>query len=366
MAIQVCTRCIMDNASDNTITFDERGYCNYCSEALNRMETTYFPNESGGKLLDELLVKIKEEGQGKEYDCIMGISGGLDSSYLAYLGAVKWNLRILAIHVDDGFDTAITKNNIEKLCNKANIELKVYKPDAQQYNDLTRSFLRASVPNIAIPQDNIIFTYLNKESSRTGVKVFLSGGNFSLESILQKDNTHGAFDKVNIKDIQKKFGNVSIKDLPIKSLFWKGIIAKYLYRVRTYQPLNFINYNRDSALQELYDFCEFKYYGSKHLENTLTAFAQLYWFPQKFNVDKRKSHLSSMIVSGQISREEALKQLKTPLYDKKEMNVIIRIIKDTLKISDEEFSMIMKESPKQHSEYKTSLFNNLLNKYYFK
>lgn len=366
MAIQVCTRCIMDNASDKTIYFDENGYCNYCTKALNRMKTTYFPNEEGRKLLDELLIKIKEEGKGKEYDCIMGISGGLDSSYLAYLGATKWNLRILAIHVDDGFDTSITKNNLEKLSNKANIELKVYKPDALQYNNLTKSFLRACVPNIAIPQDNIIFSYLHRESRRTGVKNFLSGGNFALESILEKGNTHGAFDKVNIKDIHKKYGTTSIKELPIMSLFWKGIISKYIHKVNTYRPLDCIDYNRDSALKELYNFCGFEYYGNKHLENSLTAFAQLYWFPRKFNVDKRKSHLSSMIVSGQLSREDALIELQKPLYDEKEMNTIIQLVKDRLDINNEEFSLILKAKSKQHTDYKTSLFNRLLEKYYFK
>lgn len=356
----------MDNFSDKTIMFDKNGHCNYCTNAIKRMETTYFPNEEGDKLLNALLTKIKNEGKGKQYDCIMGISGGLDSSYLAYLGAIKWNLRILAIHIDDGFDTSITKDNIKKLCTKANIDLKVIKPNEQQYNDLTRSFIRAGVPNIAIPQDNIIFSCLYKEASRTGVRNFLSGGNFALESILEIGNTHGAFDKVNIKDIQKKYGTISIGDLSIMSLFWKGIIAKYLLRINTFRPLDYIDYSRDKALKELHDFCEFKYYGSKHLENTLTAFTQLYWFPLKFKVDKRKSHLSSMIVSGQISREEALKELQMPLYDEIKMDAIIQLVRKKLNISSEEFEIIMEAKSKQHTDYKTSLFNRTLDKYHFK
>lgn len=366
MEVQVCTRCVMDNASDKTISFDGNGNCNYCNNALNRMKSTYFPNEEGSRLLDELLVKIKKEGRGKKYDCIMGISGGLDSSYLAYLGAVKWKLRILAIHIDDGFNTPSASDNIKKLCEKANIGLKVIKPDEQQFNDLTRSFIRAGVPDIAIPQDNLIFSYLYKESHKTGVKNFLSGGNFALESILEKGNSHGAFDKTNIKDIQKTFGTTSINKLPVMSLFKKGIITKYFLRINTYRPLDLIDYNRDIAIKELYQFCGFKYYGSKHLENTLTTFTQLYWFPHKFNVDKRKSHLSSMIVSGQIGRKEALEQLNKPLYEKNEMNGIIKIIQNKLNISDTEFSAIIEQKPKQHTEYKTSLFNGLLDKYYFK
>lgn len=366
MAIQICTRCVMDNSSDKTIIFDKDGHCNYCTNALKRMENTYFPNEEGEKYLNVMLAKIKEEGKGKQYDCIMGISGGLDSSYLAYLGVKRWNLRILAIHVDDGFDTPIAQSNIIKLCQKSNIELKVFKPEAKQYNDLTRSFMRASVPNIAIPQDNIIFSYLYKEAKNTGVKYFLSGGNFALESILEKGNTHGAFDKVNIKDIQMKYGTKSIRNLPIMSLFRKGIITKYLLRISSFRPLDFIDYNRNKAIKELYDFCGFEYYGNKHLENTLTAFTQLYWFPLKFGVDKRKSHLSSMIVSGQISREEAVNLLNSPIYDEEAMDAIIQIVQNKLMISNDEFNSIMKSKSCQHTDYKTSIFNRFLDKYYFK
>ena len=258
------------------------------------------------------------------------------------------------------------KDNIHKLCKNANIDLKIITPNPKQFYDLTKSFLLAGVPNIAIPQDNVIFSYLYEEAKKKKVKNFLSGGNFALESILEQGNTHTAFDVVNIKDIHRKYGQINISDIPLLSLYKKGILLKYLLKINTYKPLDYINYNRKGAIEELYDFCDFNYYGSKHLENYLTAFTQLYWFPKKFGVDKRKSHLSSMIVSGQLTRDEALDELRKPLYDESEMEQIISMVKSRLLITDSEFLDIMSSKPKQHTEYKTSKFNDYTNKYYFK
>lgn len=187
MEYRRCNRCVMDTIADPNITFDAEGNCNYCTNALSQINTTtYFPGEEGQHRLQAALERIKADGRGKPYDCIMGISGGLDSSYLAYLGH-KWGLRILAFHVDDGYDTEISKANIQKLCAAANIDLRIITPDEEQYDALTRAYLEAGVPNVAIPQDNILFAYLYDEVLRSGVKYFLGGGNFALECILQND-----------------------------------------------------------------------------------------------------------------------------------------------------------------------------------
>lgn len=354
--IKRCTRCVMDNRSDQTITFDENGYCNYCTEALSRKDKVYFPNEIGQKKLEEMIARLKRENKNNKYDCLMGISGGLDSSYLAYLGAAKWGLRILAVHIDDGFDEEVAVRNIQKLCQKTTIDLKVVTPNAEQFNDLTRALFFAGVPNLAAPQDNVLFECLYSIAKQTGVRSFLSGGNFALESILQRGNTHDAFDKKNIMDIHRRFGRVPLKDIRLLSnqrLAWD----KYILKIETLKPLDYIDYNRERAIQELYDFCGFAYYGSKHLENKLTKFIQLYYFYHKFGVDKRTSHLSSMIVSDQMTREKALEELEKPLYDEAEMQRDIRIVMDKLQISQDEFDRVMHEAPKQHSDYKTSSFN---------
>ncbi|MEH7255665.1 hypothetical protein V7111_26525, partial [Neobacillus niacini] len=348
---------VMDNRSDEFIVFNEEGVCNYWTDALNRKNITYFPNEEGKKKIEEMVNLLKQEGKGKKYDCLMGISGGLDSSYLAYLG-YKWGLRILAVHIDDGFDTSVAKENIEKLCKKTNMELLIEKPNAEQFYDLTRAYVLAEVPNIAIPQDNILFAYLYKYVKKYNVRYFLSGTNFSLESINQRGNTYNAYDIVNIKDIHRKFGTISMNQLPLVS-YPKRIIDKYLYKTETLKPLDFLDYNRERAIEELKNFCDFNYYSGKHLENDFTIFAQVLWFYKKFNVDKRRSHLSSMIISNQMTREKALLELEKPVLEEVSMEPIINNVLNKLNIGREEFHKIMQRTGKQHSEYKTSNLDKL-------
>ncbi len=348
-AYRRCTRCVMDNSSDDTIVFDEHGICSYCTDAYHILEERYFPNEEGKRKIDELLLRLKKDGKGKKYDCILGLSGGLDSSYVAYL-ASKWGLRVLTVHIDDGYDTDISKNNLRKLVKTTGFDYEVITPDAEQYNALTLAFMRAGVPNIAIPQDNVLYAFLYKKMKEYRIKHLLTGGNYALESILQRGNSYKAFDVVNIRDINEKFGTKAIDKLEFISTL-RCILDDKIFSIETSRPLNYIDYNRDRAFQELDEFCGFQYYGRKHLENILTAYIQLVWFPQKFGVDKRTSHLSSMIVSGQMTREEALKELEEPLYDEKMMEEYIALIKKKLKISNEEYEEIMGAPVHQHQEY---------------
>lgn len=356
--MKTCTRCIMNDSSDPTIRFDAEGRCNYCTDALARKSTVYFPNEEGSKRLDELLERVRYDGRGRDYDCIMGLSGGLDSSYLLYLGN-KWNLRILAVHIDDGFDTEISKRNLKKLVEKTSVDYKVIKPDSVQYNALTKAYLKAGVANIAVPQDNILFAYIYDMVRRYRLKHFLSGGNFALECILQQGNTHNSYDVANLKDINRRFGEQPINKLKFISMTRRELDSR-IFGLQSERPLDYVDYNRDRAFQELKDFCGFEYYGRKHLENILTAFAQLYWFPKKFGVDKRTSHLSSMIVSGQLTREDALRQMEEPLYDEEMMREYISIIKRELAITDDEFETIMQAPVHAHAEYKTEITYRLI------
>ncbi len=345
-----CNRCIMDDSSDDRIIFGEKGYCNYCTSALKRKQTEYFPNSEGQRKIKQLVNLLKEEGKDKTFDCLMGISGGLDSAYLAYLGAVKWGLRILAVHVDDGFDTKLAQNNIKNLVEKANIELVTIKPDKEQFLDLTRSFLYAEVPNLAIPQDNVLFAALYDFARKKKIKYFLSGSNFSLESILQAGNTHSAYDLRHIKAIHKKFGTKPINNLPLISFSRRKFDEKYLH-LKTITPLNYIDYNKERAIQELNEFSGFVYYDAKHLENTLTKVVQLVWFKEKFGVDKRTSHLSSLIISDQMTRSEALSEYSKPAYDPVQMEDDIRFVLEKLGISRETFDRLLHSPPKQHSDY---------------
>lgn len=350
-----CTRCIMDNVGDDTIQFNEKGQCDYCSSALKEKERVYFPNDTGKNKLTTLIERLKSENKDKSYDCIMGISGGLDSSYLAYLGAVKWGLRILAVHIDDGFDTEISIRNIERISNFPNFDLKIIKPDEEQFTDLTKAYMKAGVPNLAVPQDNVLFASLYDFMRQNKIRTFLSGGNFALECILVRGNTHHAYDLTNLMYIHKKFGTKPINKLHLISQL-KRDIDSYLLKIESLRPLNLIDYNMERAWKELTDYCGFEYYGGKHLENYLTKFIQQYWFYKKFNVDKRKSHLSSMIISNQITRDQALELYNKPLYDEEDMKKTINFVLKKLNISHNEFNTLLNNPSHQHNDYPTSLY----------
>lgn len=339
----------MDSNSDPTMTFNKVGYCNYCSNALVQLNKRYYPNEEGAKKLEQLVNTVKSEGQGKKYDCIMGISGGLDSSYLAYLG-YKWGLRVLAVHINDGYDTEVSKSNIKKLIEKTGFDYMVIEPDAEQFNALTLAYMKAGVPNIAVPQDNILFAFLYDCVKKYKISYFFSGSNLALESIWQTGNTWKNSDVVNIKNIHKRFGDKPINKLKFYSTIDKQF-DRFFNKLHTVMPLDYIDYNRDRAFSELDEFCGFKYYGRKHLENILTAFVQLRWYPEKFNVDKRTWHYSSMIVSGQLTRVDALKLMHEPIYNKEEMSVYENIIADNMHITVDELEKLIVAPGHQHVEY---------------
>lgn len=345
-----CNRCVMDNFSDPTITFDENGYCDYCSTQLKRKDEVYFPNEIGEKKLQELIKTVKEENKNNKYDCLIGVSGGLDSSYLTYL-ANKWGLRAICIQIDDGFYTDISKNNIDKLIKATGFKFIPIIPDEKQYNALTKAYLKAGVPNISAPQDNVLVASLFKFAKEHNIRYFFSGNNFALESIAQRGEViNTTLDIDNMKNIHSKFGTEPIDRLDLTSPSEVSrLIAEFGIEIIT--PLNFIDYNRDRAFKELHNFCNFEYYGGKHLENILTAFYILYWCPKKFGVDFRVNYLSSMIVSGQLEREEALRLLEEPLYDENIMAGYISVIKAKLNISDDEFEDIMASETKHHLDY---------------
>ncbi len=345
-----CTRCIMDDASDPTIRFDGAGHCNYCTAALAERDHVYFPNEAGQQKLHALVDTLKKEGQGKEFDCIMGLSGGLDSSYLLYLGR-QLGLRILGVHVDDGFDTDISKQNLLKLVKATGIRYVVVKPDPQQFYGLSKAYMKAGVANLAAPQDSVLFAEIYALMREKKIRYFLSGGNWALECILQRGNTHTALDVVNMKDINRRFGQTPLTKLRFLSAY-RRMWDQHVLGIQSPRPLNYIDYNRARAFQELKDFCGFAYYGRKHLENVFTAFVQLVWFPQKFGVDKRTSHLSSMIVSGQMTREEALLEYQEPMYDEAMMAGYVAQVKERLSLTDEEYDAIMAAPAHDHTEYR--------------
>lgn len=351
-ATRRCSRCIMDDSSDNTIVFDEDGCCDYCTDALKAMGDVYFPNEIGREKLAALLRDVKNHGRDHKYDCIMGVSGGLDSSYLAYLGK-QWGLKVLAVHIDDGFDSAISKRNLERLISATGFDYLVVTPDAEQFGELTKAYLRAGVPNAAVPQDNVLIAFLYDCIARYKIRYFFSGSNFALENILQRGGTYDNTDLVNLRDVHKQYGSAPLDRLKLISSA-RILLLRMLNRVRVVQPLDFIDYDRDRAMSELESFCGFEYYGAKHLENRLTEFVQLYWLYHRFGIDKRTSHISSRVVSGQLTREAGLAEYAMPIYEEQHMSECISFVKSKLRISDEEFDSYMSGEVRQHSDFRTA------------
>ncbi len=355
---RICRRCVMDTNGDPAITFDKQGYCNYCTEAMMLLDQ--IPKEKDEGRLKALFDKIKEDCKADEYDCLVGVSGGLDSSYIIYLG-YQYGLRMLGIHIDDGLDTELAKQNVRNLCEKANVKLINVKPDAEQYRDLTLSFFKAGVPNLAIPQDNLILAALTDAVKKYKLKYLLHGSNFSMESILQTGNSYTSADSFHIHSIQKRFSGKPINKLRLTTTFENSILKRFRRDVIRVTPLNLIDYRFDKAVKDLYDFCGYEYYGAKHHESILTRFMQCWYLPVKFGADKRKSHLSSLIVSGQLSREKALEQLGKKGYPSEELKESdFNDLSKFLGITRKEFDEILAQPPRSHDDYPKSFLSNKL------
>lgn len=349
MKYQICNRCVMDNVGDPDIRFDENNLCNYCNRAESLLSTLWYP-EKDRKRLGQLVEKLKLEGKGKAYDALIGISGGLDSSYIAYIMS-SYGLRLLAVHIDDGLDTDIATRNIRALCEHCGITLRTVCPDAEQYYALTKAYFLAGVPELAVPQDNLIFTYLYDCATENDIKYFISGSNLALESILQKGYMISPRDLKNIMDIQRNFGTKPIDKLRLMSdRKWNALEKSAHFEVL--KPLNLIEYDRNGAIEEMRAAFGFEYYGRKHYESHLTRFMQTYYLNKKFGIDKRKSHYSSMIMSGQLTREQALELLKEPLYIESELEEDIIILCDKLGFTREEFDALMEQPGVPHTRYK--------------
>lgn len=259
---QRCTRCVMDNASDPTITFDAEGRCNYCTDVLRRMPTEYFPNEEGKRRLDAMVAEIKETCKNDPYDCIVGVSGGIDSSYILYWGWTQ-GLRMLAVHIDDGLDNPIATENLRKLVEKTGVTMVTIQPDMAEYRDVLRSLLKGSLPNLAIAQDNLIVKALQDYAKENRIRYSLDGNNIAHESILERGRGINFNDGKFIKAVQKKFG-----EQPLVHTQFLTLTDRYLKRrhsgVIHLRPLNNMPYDIRSAIHALEVFCGFQYYGGKH------------------------------------------------------------------------------------------------------
>lgn len=345
----MCTRCVMDT-SDPDITFDDEGHCNHCREFFSSTALAWMPNAEGERRLRADLAAVKRAAAGKEFDCILGLSGGVDSSYLA-LRLAEFGLRPLVVHVDAGWNSEIAVRNIERVVTHCGFELHTHVMDWEDMRSLQLAYLRAGLANQDVPQDHAFFANLYQFAVSHGVRTVISGGNIATEGIFPSAWHGSAMDAINLRAVYRRWGGAPLRRYRTVSFWDVYVTFPLLRRMRVLRPLNFMPYNRQEAISELERSCGWRSYGRKHGESLFTRFFQNYYLPAKFGYDKRRPHLSSLIVSGQLSREEALNQLDEPLYTHQELDADTDYLCRKLGVSRLEFEQLMTVPNGHYTDY---------------
>lgn len=349
---QQCTRCIMDTHAPN-IVFDKEGICNFCTKFAEKLATQKKSATDKASLKEQFLAQVKAQGRGKDYDCIVGVSGGVDSSYALYL-AVKEGLRPLAVHLDNGWNSELASHNIANLISSLQVDLYTHVIDWQENRDMQRSFFKAQVVDIELLMDNAISALNYKMAARYGVQYILGGTNTSTEGMdMPKGWNHLKFDARNIRDIQKKHGTLPIKSHPLISTF-SYIWYEFIRKIKWISFLDYYEYKKDEALKILEQECNYKPYPYKHYESVFTRFYQAHILPKKFNIDKRRLHLSTLVISGQMSRAEAEIDIQKPTYPNPDQErQDFQFVMKKLGFTEEEFKAYLKAPAQAHSSYKS-------------
>ena len=347
---QICVRCVMDT-TDPEITFDDRGVCSWCTRFDVEISPQWFPNAEGERRFSAIVEAIRQENKSKEYDCIVGLSGGIDSSYAAYVARRHWNLRVLAVHVDAGWNSELAVKNIENIVKRLDIDLHTEVIDWEEMRDLQVAFLKSGVANQDVPQDHVFFAALYACAARKGIRYVLSGGNIATESVLPTSWGYNAMDLRHLKGIHRRFGSAPLRTYPTCSFFRYYVYYPLICRMRVIRPLNFMPYDKDEALAILEKELAYRYYGTKHGESRFTKFFQNYWLPQRFGFDKRRAHLASLVLSGQTTRDEALRDLQQPLYGEAGLREDKAFIAKKLGLSGAELDGFTHMPVHDHSDY---------------
>ena len=356
---QMCTRCVMDT-TDPEIVFDDKGQCNHCTTYFEKEKKMIVRGKEGEEKLKKLMEQIKEKGKGRKYDSLIGLSGGVDSSYIVFL-AKKYGLRPLLLHIDNCYNTEIANKNIDNVVKATNFEIYRYDVNWEEFLDLQLAYLKSGVMDLEAPTDMALGAILYDVTDRHGIKTIVSGINFTTEGIMPRAWGWRHDDVANLKDIYRKYGTKKLREYPMASTFKKRFYYMHLKGIRFATPLNYIDYDKEQAKATIKKELGWKDYGLKHGESIYTRFYQFYILPTRFNVDKRKPHLSTLICSGQIRREEALKELKKPLYTKEQFEADKTFVLEKMGISEEEFEEYMHLPLRHHRDFKSDqwLFNLL-------
>jgi N-acetyl sugar amidotransferase len=353
---QICNNCIMDT-SDSSIAFDDRGWCVYCNNFHSNILPSWLTDERGEQKLLETVEKIKAQGKGKDFDCIIGLSGGLDSSYLTYVAKEKLGLRPLLFHVDAGWNTDQAVGNIEKLVDGLGLDLYTEVINWEEMKDLQVALLKSQIPHQDIAQDTAFFSTLYKFARENNIKYVLTGGNYSTECCREPEEW-GAYpgtDKTLILDIHSKFGKMPLNTFPIIDVFTSKIYYKYILGMQVFKPLDLIPYIKKDAEILLEQRFGWKRFQHKHHESRFTRFFEDYWLPRKFGFDRRKAHFSSLILTGQITRQEALDRISTPELDEHFLEREFEYVAHKLDLTVAELAEIFNGQNESSNAYKSKL-----------
>lgn len=344
-----CVRCVMDT-SDPWITFNDEGVCNHCQAYDVYVNSIGTPEDRQHKL-EQLVAQLKARGKGKEYDCIMGLSGGVDSSYLAWFAVKKLGLRPLVVHVDTGWNSELAVNNIQNIVQRLDLDMHTLVIDWPEIRDLQRSYFLSGIANLDVPQDHAFIASLFSEARKYGITDILNGGNMQTESILPNAWGYDASDSVSLKAIHAKFGTIKLKNYPTISMYEKYFYYPFVLKMRVHRPLELIDYRKDIAKKLLIEELGWRDYGGKHYESVFTKFFQAHYLPTKFGYDKRLAHYASLIVSGQINKEEAHSELQKPLYDLRDLEEDKVFWIKKLGVSESEYERIMAARPTFYTDF---------------
>lgn len=343
---RICSRCLMDT-TDPDIIFDENGVCNHCHDHDRLMKQKVVTGKAGEVHLQKLVEEMKRDGHGKLYDCLIGVSGGVDSTYVAYL-VKKMGLRPLAVHMDNGWDSELAVKNIEETLKRLGIDLHTEVLDWEEFKSLQVAFLNASTPDSEIPSDHAIWAVLGNLADKLKVKYIVSGFNVRTETHLPRAWSQGHFDWKYIRSVFSQFGRGRLKTFPHIGFF------TYYRRLLTHRRvdiLNYIDFNKAEAMKILEQELGWRYYGGKHYESIYTRFYQGYILPTKFGYDKRRSHLSSLICSGEMTRDAALKELDKPTYQPSMQEEDREYVVKKLGLNDEGFEAMLNAPKKTFWDY---------------
>jgi len=350
---QICTNCVMDT-TDAKIVFDARGVCDHCNNFYRNILPNWDTGERGRAALEKVVEQIKADGQGKQFDCIIGMSGGIDSSYLTWVAKEQLGLRPLVFHVDAGWNSQIAVNNIERLIDALELDLYTEVIDWEEMRNLQLAFFKAGVPHIDTPQDHAFFATMYNFAEKHGVRYILTGANLSTECIRNPiEWMYYQSDSIQLRDIHAKFGTRPLNKFPLTTILRHKVYLRYVKRIQVVAPLNYVPYLKQDAMRLLQEKFGWQPYPQKHFESRFTKFYESYWLPKKFGYDTRKVQYSSLILTKQMTREEALEKLSQPAYDAATVMQDFEYIATKLGITVAELQGYMDAPNKSYRDYKS-------------